>query len=597
MQQRLMRWFLLGLLLLGQPVALPAYAQEEGGAAASAAAGKQAAKDFAAEVNRDEVEWFALVKVVSLAALIAIWVKTGDWVNYDSQIFHIGTRKWNAIIFFPFAGLLLLSFFLPLGFVVRFPVLAVVWLATWIAYVVVHNKNVESHQSVLTGTWFRYEFAHIAGKLGMKVSAERQAEYEKGAQVDLVPMGGEDAHEDNANLLTARQSPGYVVLKNMIAEAIDRHSDRVLLDYTQQAVTVRHMIDGVWHNADPRDRESSDVMLAVMKTLSNLDIKERRRKQEGQFGAKYKGETYLCILATQGTKTGERVILSFQHGKHAIETYEALGMREGIQKKWAELMFRDQGFVILSTLPGDGLTTITDVSLMETDRLMRDFVAIEEDSNREREVQNVAVQTYNASEGQTPDAILPGVIRTYPNVYVIRDLVNRETAKLLLNEVRDEHLVITNIRANDAIEALLRMLQMKVPSKEFAAAVTAVLYQRLVRTLCPDCKVAYHPSPEILRKLGIPAGKIENLYRPPKPEEIDKPCKTCNGLAYKGRTGIFELLEVNDAMREVLVKQPKIDLLRKAAKAARHRSLQEEGILLVVKGVTSLPELMRVLKQ
>ena len=185
--------------------------------------------------------------------------------------------------------------------------------------------------------------------------------------------------------------------------------------------------------------------------------------------------------------------------------------------------------------------------LEETDRLMRDFVSIEEVSHRKREIQNVAVHTYDAAAGQTPDSIIPALIRTYPNVYVIRDLVNQETAKSATQtRVEEDHLVITTVRARDAAEALLRILQLKIPSKDFAELVTAVLYQRLIRTLCPDCKVGYQPSADLLRKLGIPAGKIEQLYRPPKPEEIDKPCPTCDGLGYKGRTGIFELLEVND---------------------------------------------------
>ena len=131
----------------------------------------------------------------------------------------------------------------------------------------------------------------------------------------------------------------------------------------------------------------------------------------------------------------------------------------------------------------------------------------------------------------------------------------------------------------------------------FAAVIKAVLYQRLVRLLCPDGKVGYTPAPDLLQKLGIPSGKVEQLYRPPKPEEIDKPCLTCQGLGYKGRTGIFELLVVNDQMRDILVKQPKLELLKKAVRDSHQRVLQEEGILLVAKGVTSIQELMRVLKQ
>jgi type II secretory ATPase GspE/PulE/Tfp pilus assembly ATPase PilB-like protein len=127
--------------------------------------------------------------------------------------------------------------------------------------------------------------------------------------------------------------------------------------------------------------------------------------------------------------------------------------------------------------------------------------------------------------------------------------------------------------------------------------VTAVINTRLIRKLCDACKVAYTPAADMLQKLGIPAGKVETFYRTPKPEEIDKPCQECGGIGYKGRTALFELLVVNDQVREVLLKQPKLELLRKAARSAGMRTLQEEGILLVAKGVTSVQDLGRVLKQ
>ena len=227
---------------------------------------------------------------------------------------------------------------------------------------------------------------------------------------------------------------------------------------------------------------------------------------------------------------------------------------------------------------------------------MRDFVAIEDVNHPESEIQNINVHTYDSSAGESPVTILPKVIRNYPNAYVCRDFVDVESAKLFLNEIRDERFVVTTIHAREAAEALLRILQKKVPVKDFAATIKAVLYQRMVRLLCSDCKQAYTPPAEVLRKLGIPPGKIDQLFRPPKPEEIEKPCKNCLGIGYRGRTGIFELLTIDNSLREVLVKKPKLELLKKAARSSRQRSLQEEGILLVAKGQTSLPELIRVLK-
>jgi len=560
-------------------------------------AAQDAASNFISQVEQLSFDIKLLLKLLLLFVILWMWVSATDWVNRDAQIYKLGHMKWNAIVFFPFAIVALLLVFLPLHSLIRAPIMFVVFLATWIPYVLVHNKGVEPHRTVLTGSWWRYVMASLASKVGLKVSADRKAEYEKGAPVELFAMGAEDVTTDNANLLSARNSPGYVLVKDLIVDMVRRRSERVLLDFTQQAVNVRLEIDGVWHNGEARDRESSDVMLAVMKTLANMGVKERRKKQRGQFGAKYEDHSFLCPVTSKGVATGEQVVVSLRGEQQHFDSYAALGMREGLQNQWSELMASDVGVLIFSTMPGGGLTTITNVSLEETDRLMRDFVAIEEVNHREAEIQNIEVHTFDASAGETPATLMPKLIRSYPNVYVCRDLVNIESARLLFNEVNDDRLVVTSIRAKDTAEALLRVLQMKVPAEEFVPVVKAVLYQRLIRTLCPDCKVGYTPPPDVLKKLGIPAGKVEQLFRPPKPEEIDKPCRSCQGMGYKGRTGIFELLVINDQIREILVKQPKLDLLKKAARASHQRLLQEEGIVLVAKGMTSIPELMRVLKQ
>jgi len=280
----------------------------------------------------------------------------------------------------------------------------------------------------------------------------------------------------------------------------------------------------------------------------------------------------------------------------SFKSYDDLGMRKKLADQWAEQMGRDKGLLILSGLPEGGITTATDVSLMETDRLLRDFVSIEEVQHREREIENIEVTTYSAAKGETPATILPALIRKYPNVYVCRDFVDAGTAKLLIDEISEDRLVITSVQAKEATEALLRMLQKQVPQRDFAKSVSAVLCIRLIRKLCETCKVAYEPTPDLSKKLGLPEGKVEALYRTPKPEEIEKPCKTCGGIGYVGRTAVFELLLIDDAIRQLLIKEPKLELLRKAAKATGMRTFQEEGVLLIARGVTSLAELQRVLK-
>jgi type II secretory ATPase GspE/PulE/Tfp pilus assembly ATPase PilB-like protein len=543
------------------------------------------------------------LKLLVIWLIILIWIKSADWVNRDTQVYNLGYGKWNPIQFFPFLVVLIVFTFPIIAGVAIFwltlGLLVVVYLATFIPYVVTHNKSVQPHQRVFTSDWFRYQFAELAGKVGWKIDHERKADWDKGAPVDLMTIAAPEERDNQANLITARQSPGYVLVKDLIADMVDRRSDKCILDYTQQGVAARQHIDGVWHNGDARDRESGDVMLAVMKTLANLNATERRKKQESKFGAKYKDHSFVCPISSQGVTTGERVVVQLLGGfQRAFKHYEDLGMRQKTAEQWAEQMGQSKGLVVISAMPEGGLTTLTDVSLTETDRLLRDFVAIEEVHHRERELENIDVTTYDAQKGETAATVIPGLIRKYPNAYVIRDLSDPEAAKLLFNEVRDdERLVITTAHAKSAPEALLRMLQQKVPQREFAMVVTAVICERLIRKLCDACKVAYQPTPDLLKKLGIPQGKIEALYRVPKPEEIEKPCKECGGIGFKGRTGVFELLVVDDKVREVLIKAPKLDLLTKAARLAGMRPFQEEGLLLVAKGVTSLAELQRVLKE
>ena len=139
---------------------------------------------------------------------------------------------------------------------------------------------------------------------------------------------------------------------------------------------------------------------------------------------------------------------------------------------------------------------------------------------------------------------------------------------------------------------------LKVSADQFAPVVKVVLNTRLIRKLCEECRQPYAPNPEMLKKLGIPPDRVQALYRPPAPPEDPKEiCQACRGIGYKGRTAIFELLIVDDKLRAALVKQPQLEVLRKVARAAGQRGIQEEGLVLVVKGVTSLQELQRVLKQ
>lgn len=544
--------------------------------------------------------YLSIPKLVISILVFVLWVRTTDWVSLDCVALRQNFVKWNALVVGVFVAGFLLHLLIPI-YAVGVILLLAAYGGPLGAYVSLRNKLVEENQRVLTKQHTRQVISRLAQKVGLKVEEEETLPQDMGAKVEFKAQGAASEQDNNVNLLTARQLPGFVAAKDLVDDVIARDALAVMLDYTREAVALRYQIDGVWHNGESREREPGDQMLAVFKTLAACKPAERRAKQEGKFQAEARGRKLTAHLLSQGTPTGERVLLKLSDNKQYLKSFEELGMREKLREQLQELLDMPDGFILLSAPPGGGLSSLFNATLEECDRLLRNFVGVEEVSRREREIENVDMTTYDAAAGETPLSVLPKMIRQYPDVIVSRELPDAETVELLCQQAGEKRLMFGGVYAKEAPEALLRVLMLKVPATTFAPVVKLVVNMRLVRKLCPECKIAFPPTPEMLQKLGIPPGRVEALYREPTPADLEEkkqkePCQACGGLGYKGRTGIFEVLVVDDKVREVLIKQPKLELLKKAARLAGMRSLQEEGILLVAQGVTSVPELMRALK-
>lgn len=541
------------------------------------------------------LNWF---KILACWLVFLTWVYTTDWISIDAQELKLDYLRWNPVVFGVFMAAFALVLLIPL-FWVGFVLLVIAYVAPLGTYVILRNKQVDNDQRVLTPEHLRYWFATKLALVGVKIAAERADPLEAGAPVKLLPRGGPDERTDNARLLLTRQSPGFLAAREVLAEGLAGRASAIMLDYTQQGVAVRTMVDGVWIGRETRDRESGDAALESLKLLCGLNPKDRKTRQEGLFAAEYESARYLAVLTSQGTAAGERVVVQFEEKKVQFKTLDELGMRTKLQDQLKDALAAPKGFVLFSASPGAGLRSTMDVALHACDRFTREFSAVEEENSRYQPVENVPVTTYKAGEDPPLAEVLTKVFRTQPNVVVVRDLVDAQMIGMLCDEVAEDRLIISSIRAKECAEALLRVLVLGVPPADFAKAVIAVVNQRLVRKLCESCKEAYAPTPQVLQQLGIPEGRVQAFYRPPQPnpEEPKEPCQTCGAIGYRGRTAIFEFLVVGANVRKVLAASPKLDLVRQAARKDGMKSFQEEGVLLVARGVTSLPELMRVLKQ
>jgi type II secretory ATPase GspE/PulE/Tfp pilus assembly ATPase PilB-like protein len=442
-------------------------------------------------------------------------------------------------------------------------------------------------------------------------------------------------------LIEVRQHPGFGLARIFLAEGIDNRAERIMLDFTAQAVAFRYQIDGVWHNLGPLvpyppppkhkgplplgppTREMGDLALWVLKKIANLKPEDRRGKQEGKFRTEFAGHKFNTTVVSQGTPAGERVLITFvpiiKGG--GVRTLEELGMRDKLRDQVKELIGPGtKGMVVLCSMPQDGLSSLWAGMLRSTDRLMRDFVSLQDQDHPEPEVENVEIIKCNFAEGETPDKRLQKVLLRQPEVLLAPSVPNAATIDGYGKQatVDEPKLSMISTRARDSVDVLLRILAMGVDKELFAKVVTGVVYTRLVRRLCEVCREPIQPTPQLLQRLGIPQGRVSVLFRekqpppplppgvappePPKPKKGEPPpppliCPACRGLGYKGRTGLFEILMIDDKIRQALLNDPRPETIRQLAKQAGNRTLQEEGILLLAMGGTSLTELQRVLKQ
>jgi type II secretory ATPase GspE/PulE/Tfp pilus assembly ATPase PilB-like protein len=539
-------------------------------------------------------------KILGTWMLFLLWVRSTDWISQDAQALKLRWSLWDAIAFFSFFVALVLLWIVPI-FVVGIVLLLIAYIAPLAAYIVHRNGHVASaYDRVLTTKHTKRWLARKLNSVGIKVAGADLDPRDMGPDIKFTPMGGATDRDNNVNILTARQSAGYMPARVLLDDALQQRATHIMLDYTPENVGVRYQVDGVWHDRSAVERAEGDPVLEVCKGLAALKIEDRRSRQSGTFGIDAGKEKISCNITSQGTSTGERVVLQFVPKKLAFRSLEEIGMRAKMQEQ-LEALLGQNGLFVFSSVPGGGLTTTIDVALSSTDRFIRNFVAVVDESKLEREIENVHVTTFSSAAGETPATVLPKLLRTYPDVVLVRDVAELETLTILCEQMEESRLALTSTRAKEAAEALLRLMLLKIPPADFARAVTGVLNVRLIRKLCETCKEAYPPPPEVLKQLGLPAGRVESLYRPPTepidPKHPDVVCEVCGGIGYHGRTGIFELLTVDESIRQVLTTAPKMENLRATARKAKHRTLQEEGVLLVARGVTSIQELLRVLKQ
>jgi type II secretory ATPase GspE/PulE/Tfp pilus assembly ATPase PilB-like protein len=252
-----------------------------------------------------------------------------------------------------------------------------------------------------------------------------------------------------------------------------------------------------------------------------------------------------------------------------------------------EVIHKPYGMFLVTGPTGSGKTTTVYASLSEIDAQQHNITTIEDPV--EYRLDGITQIAVNTAAGVTFASILRSVLRQDPDVLLVGEIRDKETAEIACQAALTGHFVFSTLHANDTVATITRMLDLGLDAMLIQTALTAVLAQRLARKLCLKCREPYPPPADLLAKLGIKPGAVETIYR-----EHAKGCEQCGGTGYKGRIGLHELLVMNDDIRRLVTPQPSIEDLRAAARRSGTHSLQVDGLLKVMRGVTSIKEVVRV---
>ncbi|MBU0716971.1 MAG: Flp pilus assembly complex ATPase component TadA [Planctomycetes bacterium] len=544
----------------------------------------------------DQVLYVSPIKVGVVAVLSVAWAVAAQWVDRDTDVVKTRREQWNLIVISgAFVGFLVL-FAVPFWGGSLFAVGLGFWVllagGALVAYLVHRNGRVVPARRVLTVGYFKRKILGDPNK--------KQAAKDTGQRVRLADHEGNTVKfpedPDEADAYNATQEFLYDLLWR-------RASDMEMLA-GKERYRVVYRIDGVpTERPDGLSLEDGERIFRYVKRLAGLNPEEIRRPQTGriQLGLlSQSASTGFSEVRTSGTTAGERLRIQFQSGAVLLRLHE-LGMApQRLEVMTKAILGKPTGLFLISSTPHNGLTTTQYAVLRSHDAYMHNIHALER--RPLLELDNITQQLFEGANTDVNYArMLQTVLRREPDIIMVSECEDRETAQIAVRAAAEDRKIYLGIHATSTLDALAKFVNYVGDNQLVAGALVGVMNQRLVRILCETCREAYEPDAATLKKLNLPADKIDRFYRPPAEPKRDRkgneiPCPDCQGSGYQGRVGVFELMVVDDTIRTLIATSTPASKIKAACRKNRMYYLQEEGLLRVIDGTTSMNEVLRSLR-
>lgn len=421
----------------------------------------------------------------------------------------------------------------------------------------------------------------------------------------LKAAGNSDSQRE-VNLAKVIRSPGYATLVFLLADAVGKWADQIILDFTAQHVNVRQQVDGIWNELPLMERPTGDYLLASLKQLCNLDFRDRDSRQDGTFSGQLNSLKYKFHVRCQPVATGERVQIRVELPRPQPAQLVEMGMREKAYERVKQMLKRGKGLIVSAAMPGDGASMCWKGLRAAGDRFTSDFVTFEKRGEIEDDVINVASVQYE-SEEVFPDKLRQLILREPETIFFSQVRSPKIMRQIVESGLSSNRLMVVQIEARSALEAIYRLQVLGVTPDEIQKHLIGVVAHRPLRRLCVHCREAFEPDPSVLAKLGIAPGRVRQFFKQfdtaahttvdNKGNSIPPPiCPACGGTGYFGRAGLFEVLENDATVQTILKSRKKYPEAMQIWRAAGNPTFREEGLATLALGVTSIEELQRVLK-
>ncbi|MGE5610207.1 MAG: GspE/PulE family protein [Bacillota bacterium] len=381
------------------------------------------------------------------------------------------------------------------------------------------------------------------------------------------------------------ESPVIRFVNYLIFDAIKQGASDIHIEPKEKGLKVRYRIDGVLFEAMNPPYQMHPAIVSRLKIMANLDIAERRLPQDGRIRAVMHGRKVDLRMSTLPSQCGEKVVIRILDNRSINVPLEDLGFSENAMTIWKNQIDQPHGIILVTGPTGSGKTTTLYSSLRVMDGNKLNISTVE-DPIEYNLPQATQVQVHEKI-GMTFSAALRSLLRQDPDVIMLGEIRDAETARIAVQASLTGHLVLSTLHTNDAPSSVTRLINIGVEPYLISAAVNAILAQRLVRKVCPHCKEPYNPSDEMKEFLTMQGFDYQQTFK-------GKGCDKCRKTGYSGRLGIYELLLLDDSLRDMVTQNPDVVQLRKLCRERGLVTLRQDGFAKVIKGLTTVDEIIRV---